>query len=85
MRQAARIYFGKELKDVSLAEAATIAGMIQGPARYSPLHHPEAAQARKIVVLESMLRDSWITSEQANSASKARAPPAAPCGKPSHR
>ena len=68
VRQAARIYFGKELKDVSLAEAATIAGMIQGPARYSPLHHPEAAQARKLLVLESMLRDGWITSEQANNA-----------------
>jgi penicillin-binding protein 1B len=68
VRQAARIYFGKELKDVSLGEAATIAGMIQGPARYSPVHHPEAAQARKILVLESMLRDGWITSEQANNA-----------------
>ena len=68
VRQAARIYFGKELKDVSLGEAATIAGMIQGPARYSPVHHPEAAQARKLLVLESMLRDGWITSEQANSA-----------------
>ncbi len=68
VRQAARIYFGKELKDVSLGEAATIAGMIQGPARYSPVHHAEAAQARKLLVLESMLRDGWITSEQANSA-----------------
>ncbi len=37
--EAARIYFGKDLQDVSLGEAATIAGMIQGPARYSPLHH----------------------------------------------
>jgi penicillin-binding protein 1B len=68
VRQAARVYFGKELKDVSLAEAATIAGMIQGPARYSPLHHAEAAQARRTLVLEAMLRDSWITKEQANNA-----------------
>jgi penicillin-binding protein 1B len=68
VRQAARIYFGKELKDISLAEAATIAGMIQGPARYSPVHHAEAAQARKILVLEAMLRDRWITNEQARSA-----------------
>lgn len=68
VRQAARIYFGKELKDVSLAEAATIAGMIQGPARYSPLHHAEAAQARKALVLEAMVRDRWISNEQANSA-----------------
>jgi penicillin-binding protein 1B len=72
VRQAARIYFGKELKDVSLAEAATIAGMIQGPARYSPLHHAEAAQARKILVLEAMRRDGWISSEQANSSKTER-------------
>src|SRR6478672_7429920 len=68
VRQAARIYFGKELKDISLAEAATIAGMIQGPARYSPLHHAEAAQGRRTLVLEAMLRDGWITKEQANNA-----------------
>src|SRR6185295_16360624 len=34
VKEAARIYFGKELKDLSLAEAATIAGMIQGPSRF---------------------------------------------------
>ncbi len=68
VRQAARIYFGKELKDISLAEAATIAGMIQGPARYSPVHHAEAAQARRTLVLEAMLRDGWITYEQAKNA-----------------
>jgi penicillin-binding protein 1B len=70
VRQAARIYFGKELKDLSLAEAATIAGMIQGPARYSPVHHLDAAQARKTLVLEAMLRDRWITIEQASSAKR---------------
>ncbi|MBA2705717.1 MAG: PBP1A family penicillin-binding protein [Blastocatellia bacterium] len=68
VRQAARVYFGKELKDVSIAEAATIAGMIQGPARYSPVHHAEAAQARRSLVLEAMLRDGWITNDQAKSA-----------------
>lgn len=67
VRQAAHIYFGKELKDISLAEAATIAGMIQGPARYSPVHHADAAQARKTLVLQAMLRGGWITSEQASS------------------
>ncbi len=68
VRQAARVYFGKELKDVSIAEAATIAGMIQGPARYSPVHHAEAAQARRSLVLEAMLRDGWTTNDQAKSA-----------------
>jgi penicillin-binding protein 1B len=68
VRQAARIYFGKELKDISLAEAATIAGMVQGPARYSPVHHSGATQVRRTLVLEAMLRDGWITKQQANSA-----------------
>jgi penicillin-binding protein 1B len=65
VKEAARIYFGKQLKDLSLAEAATIAGMIQGPSRYSPLRHPEAAQTRRNTVLDAMVRDGWIDSEQA--------------------
>jgi penicillin-binding protein 1B len=60
-----RIYFGKELKELSLAEAATLAGMIQGPIRYSPAQHAEAAQARRNVVLAAMARDGWIGAEQA--------------------
>ncbi|HEX3281680.1 MAG TPA: PBP1A family penicillin-binding protein [Pyrinomonadaceae bacterium] len=68
VRQAARVYFGKELKDISLAEAATIAGMIQSPARYSPVLHSDAAQMRRTLVLEAMVRDGWITRQQANSA-----------------
>jgi len=64
VQEAARIYFGKELKDLSLAEAATIAGMIQGPIRYSPTQHAEAAQARRNTVLEAMVHDGWITAEQ---------------------
>lgn len=65
VEEAARIYFGKELKDLSLAEAATIAGMIQGPMRFSPTQHAEAAQARRNLVLEGMARDGWITADQA--------------------
>ena len=65
VEEAARVYFGKELKNLSLSEAATIAGMIQGPMRFSPTHHPETAQARRNLVLESMARDGWITLEQA--------------------
>ncbi len=64
VEEAARIYFGKELKNLSLAEAATIAGMIQGPMRFSPLHHPEISQARRNVVLEAMARDGWIDANE---------------------
>jgi penicillin-binding protein 1B len=70
VEEAARIYFHKELNDLSLGEAATIVGMIQGPSRYSPTQHPEAAQARRNVVLEAMTRDGWITGEQAKAISR---------------
>lgn len=70
IEEAARIYFGKELKDLSLAEAATIAGMIQGPMRYSPTQHAETAQQRRNVVLEAMARDGWIAAEQASATSR---------------
>jgi len=61
--QAARVFFGKDLKDVSLAEAATIAGMIQSPARYAPDRHPEAARARRDQVMLAMNRDGSANSE----------------------
>lgn len=61
--QAARIFFGKELKDISLAEAATIAGMIQGPERYAPDRHPEAARARRDLVIEAMAREGRVDVE----------------------
>ena len=68
--QAARVYFGKPLNDLSLAEAATIAGMIQGPSRYSPMHHADAAQARRNTVLGTMARDGFITLDEAANAAK---------------
>ena len=69
VRQAARVFFGKDLKDLSLAESATIAGMIQSPGRYAPDRHPEEARTRRNVVLGVMLRDGRVTEEQARAAS----------------
>jgi penicillin-binding protein 1B len=66
--EAARVYFGKQLQNLSLAEAATIAGMIQGPARYSPVRNPSAAAERKQLVLEAMERSGVISKEQATAA-----------------
>src|SRR5437588_3112397 len=68
--QAARVIFGNPLNDLSLAEAATIAGMIQGPSRYSPVHHADAARARRNTVLGTMARDGFITLDQAANAAK---------------
>ncbi len=69
VREAAHLYFGKQLPQLSLAEAATLAGMIQSPARYSPLHNAEAALARRKMVLDAMVRHGWINNEQAAAAS----------------
>src|SRR5258706_12958289 len=65
VEQAARTWFGKDIKDLTLAEAATIAGMIQGPTRYAPERHAQVAQARRNTVLGTMVRDGWLTVEQA--------------------
>ena len=70
VEEAARIYFGKELKELSLSEAATIAGMIQGPMRFSPTQHAEAAQTRRNLVLGAMMRDGWIDRDQATAISR---------------
>ena len=69
IKEAAKVFYGKELRDLTLAEAATLAGMIQSPARYSPVHHPEAARARRDMVLVAMRENGWITAEQNTSAS----------------
>src|SRR5712692_4356158 len=68
--QAARVYFGKHLNELTVGEAATIAGMIQSPARYAPLAHNDAASARRNTVLGTMVRDGFITLEQAAAAAK---------------
>jgi penicillin-binding protein 1B len=68
VKQAARVYFGKELQDLSLGEAATIAGMIQSPARYAPDRRPQESRARRDAVLAAMLRDNSVTSEEARAA-----------------
>ena len=70
VEQAARVFFGKTLKDLSVAESATIAGMIQSPNRYAPDRHAEAAVARRNIVLGAMVRDGAITSEQATTAAR---------------
>jgi len=63
--QAARVYFGKRLADLTVGEAATIAGMIQSPSRYSPAQHNEDARARRNTVLGAMVRDGFLSAEEA--------------------
>ena len=61
-------YFGKRSKDLTLPEAATIAGIIKSPYYYSPYTHPDRARERRDLVISSMLRLNYITSEQAKEA-----------------
>ena len=59
--EGARFYFGKEPGDLSLAQMALLAGMVQAPNRYSPYHEPERARRRRNVVLARMHRAGMIT------------------------
>ena len=70
--EASRAYFNKDIKDLSLPEAALLAGIIQGPSWLSPYRHPERATARRNLVLDSMVETRAITKEQAE---KAKATP----------
>src|SRR5690349_857060 len=69
VKEAAKVFYGKELRDLTLAEAATLAGTIQSPARYSPVRHVDDARARRNTVLAAMQENGWITAEQNTSAS----------------
>jgi penicillin-binding protein 1A len=60
--EAARTYFGKQVGDLDVSEAALLAGLPKAPSRYSPFSHPEAAERRRLYVLERMLTDGIIDS-----------------------
>jgi penicillin-binding protein 1A len=57
---AAETYFGKPLDQLSVAEAATLAGIPQAPSRFNPITNPKAAQARRHYVLAQMLKLNYI-------------------------
>ena len=69
--EASRAYFNKDLKDITLPEAALLAGIIQGPSRLSPYRHPERALERRNLVLDTMVETHAITREQAEKAKAA--------------
>ncbi len=61
VKAAARVLFGKDLKDLSLTECALIAGLIRGPEYYNPFKHPERALRRRNWVLKQMYKNGYIT------------------------
>jgi penicillin-binding protein 1B len=67
--EAARIFFGKDVSNISLSEAALIAGVIQNPYQHSPFVNRERAKERRDLVLGAMADTDYITREAAERAS----------------
>lgn len=65
---ASEYYFGKDALDLNLAEASMLAGIPNWPSKYSPYIDYEASKERQLVVLNSMVRDNYITKEEADNA-----------------
>ena len=67
---ASETYFGKSLKDVSIAEAAMLAGLPKAPSTYNPIANPSRARARQLYIIERMEQNGFITAQQAKAASE---------------
>jgi len=65
---AADRYFGRQLNELTLAESALLAGLIQAPSATDPRRNPEAAVARRAVVLTKMVELGWVQAEEATAA-----------------
>ena len=66
--EAAKIYFAKDLRNVTLSEAALIAGIIQSPFNHSPFNNPAKAKDRRDIVLRAMADAGYITADAAQRA-----------------
>ena len=79
LRAAAHHYFNRDPEDLSLAQSAMLAGMVQAPSRLAPTSHLSAAQARAKLVLQTMAETGAITEQRARATIPAR-----PVGSQSH-
>lgn len=61
IENASKYYFNKSAKDLTLAEASMLAGIPKSPSNYSPTQNPEAAKNRQKIILESMVKNEYIT------------------------
>jgi penicillin-binding protein 1B len=64
VEEASRHYFGKSVREIDLSQAATLAGLIRDPGRYNPHRNPDAAKARRDLVLRLMHEQDRITDDQ---------------------
>lgn len=67
---ASEIYFGKPLKDITVAEAAMLAGLPKAPSANNPIVNPDRAKIRQRYIVERMLENGFITAEQRDAALK---------------
>ncbi len=65
---AAEAYFGKDLKSLSIAEAAMLAGLPKAPSAYNPIANPKRARSRQLYIIQRMLENGFINAEQAAAA-----------------
>ncbi len=68
--EAARLFFGKDVSNVSLAEAATMAGVLQSPSSLSPFNNPDRCRERRNVVLQAMVDADFITAAEGFAAAR---------------
>lgn len=67
---ASEAYFGKPMKELSIAEAAMLAGLPKAPSAYNPITNPSRARARQLYIIERMEDNGFITAEEAVAAKK---------------
>ncbi|MDB5038551.1 MAG: penicillin-binding protein family [Bacteriovoracaceae bacterium] len=70
VKAAARVYFGKELNEITIAEAAILGGLPQAPSRYSPSKNPDRVKRRQLYVLHQMLKQGFINQTEHDIAGK---------------
>ena len=67
---ACETYFGKPLKDITIAEAAMLAGLPKAPSAYNPISNPKRARSRQLYIIDRMVENNFITEEEAQAAKK---------------
>lgn len=67
IEQAAHLFFNKSAIELSIIEAATLAGMLKAPTSYSPALHPEASAARAKLVINAMVQENYVSDVDAQS------------------
>lgn len=70
IRSAAKTFFDKSPKDLTLEECALMAGVVNAPTRYSPVRNPENSTARRNLVLQKMAENGYITQAECDSVSQ---------------